>query len=52
MDIAKCTSCKKLIPDGCKILPDPDYKAPETDKKLITSVGTDASLRNIRYGFT
>ena len=52
MDISKCMGCKKIIPEGAKIMPDPDYKPIETEKKLIVTTASNSDrpgdLRNIR----
>ena len=42
VDISKCTGCKRIIKEGAKILPDPDYKPGPDEKKL------SPDLRNIR----
>ena len=48
-DLGKCTSCKRVLPEGTKIMADPDYKPSESEKKLITNVGQNpGDLRNIR----
>ena len=48
-DLGKCTSCKRILPEGTKIMADPDYKPSESEKKLITNVGQNpGDLRNIR----
>ena len=48
-DLGKCTSCKRVLPEGTKIMADPDYKPSESEKKLITNVGQNPTdLRNIR----
>lgn len=48
VDISKCTGCRKIIKEGCKIMNDPDYKPPpgENDKKIVITGPPD--LRNVR----
>ena len=45
VDISKCTGCRKIIKEGAKILPDPDYKPPVDAEKKDK---TPQDLRHIR----
>ena len=42
--IDRCTNCKRIIKEGAKILPDPEYKPPPEEKKP----GLPPDLRNVR----
>ena len=55
IDIAKCTGCKRMIKEGAKIMPDPDYKPPpgenaNSKKSFMEMKGGPGggSLRDIR----
>ncbi len=53
VDQARCDACKKTIPEGCKIMPDPDYKPPPDEKakaaaELLAKRQHEAGLRNVR----
>ena len=41
--IDRCTNCKRIIKEGAKILPDPDYKPPPGEERK-----SPQDLRNIR----
>ncbi len=47
--IDRCTNCKKIIKEGAKIMPDPDYKPPPSSgSSLDDSKKAPQDLRNIR----
>jgi hypothetical protein len=47
-DLAKCVGCKKVIKEGAKIMPDPDYRPPAGEDKKIIVGNQQGDLRNIR----
>ena len=53
IDISRCTGCKRPLPEGTKILPDPDYKPPVGENSKLSAsaaslLAAQGDLRNIR----